>query len=153
MRILTAPLNVMLVLLLLTPPPGLTQCQSQPDTSPTHLIGTGSCGSTTWQVGYTYKSNTTILFYQYSPAGTCGGDDYQCDCSYKSYYQLQGNVTVSSILTQEDGYNGYDLKWISTQDNPIQRVACTEGYACCTNANDATPTMYKEQIAEDFVIC
>jgi len=154
MKMLTGLCRCILALSLTVPQMAFGQCSSSPNLSPTYQVGAGSCGSTAWQVGYTWKGSTTIEYSSYSPAGTCGGNYYDCNCNYVGISDYSGNVTYAVVQTESDGIPGYNVKWTSKQYKPIERdVACSSSSLCCNNATDTAPSTYTDQIAEVFLTC
>lgn len=129
------------------PPISPGQCSQ-----PTAYVSTNgivtSCGTTTWQSGYTFNG-TNHPFNDYSPTGNCGGGNYLCNCSYNSSYYNTGSLTGNVV----PGGGGWEVIIVATNQQPIERTSCTQWDPCCTAANDYKPDPNMDTIYDWVVTC
>lgn len=150
MKALAKLCRCILALSLTVPPLALGQC-SGPSTSPTHLVSSGSCGTTVWELAYSFKGTTVIQSSDYSPAGSCGGQYYDCNCEWVGSYQKPGSVSGVVIVNG----SGWDVYWNATNYNVIYHdVPCSSSSLCCNNATDTAATTYTTyNIDQKFLTC
>ncbi len=127
------------------------QCAS-PKTNAPVLIANYQCGGTNWQLSYQFNG-TTYQSGTYSPNGTCGGNIYQCNCSYQQYFQYSGYLT-GQVITESSGV--WSLFWDSTEYYNAVKAGCPSGSCCPANAVfqlPNPPTYSKNYLYEVTLSC
>lgn len=133
--------------------PSLAVCpiSGTPNTSPTQQAGaTGTCGSTVWNVGYVDPHGAKHMYSQFSPSWDCAGGTYQCNCSYEQPHSRAGYLTGNIVI---EGSSVWSIVVIATEQQPIQRVNCSEWDQCCDNANDPEPQPITQTIVDVATSC
>lgn len=150
MRRFNVVCRLILALSLAAPPMAFGQC-SPPGTTPTTRLSSGSCGSSVWQLGYVWMGSTYIRSSNYSPAGSCGGNYYDCNCEYIGSYNVEGSV--EGVVIQSG--NGYEVSWTAINYNTIYHdVPCSSSSVCCNNATDTPATTFTlKDIDQVFLTC
>jgi hypothetical protein len=154
MRRFFVPKWILIFAVLVTAPVIRAQCSNSP-VDAKELTQSLSCGSRTWSLKYSYAGQIYTVVYAYSPAGTCGGNRYGCDCGYQGYWEDAGDMqSMTRILTDEDGNPGYDIFWNSTEHNSPHIEACNPNAGCCpNNGQEVKGSDFSFMVGEVFVPC
>ena len=83
-------------------------CTTASPTVLSTLTSTGGCGATTWHASYTYSpaggGTATQSVTDYSPAGVCYGNHYDCDDHFMRSVVVQG--CIGMINSNSNGCSG-----------------------------------------------
>jgi hypothetical protein len=94
-------------------------------TDKTYVLENQDCGSVEWELQANYG---TIWDEGEAPGyGTCGGDYYNCSCSYVSAYVKH---PTESLMAEDDGGGGYYIWWDITDWNEADYESCSSGVEC-----------------------